>query len=258
MGATGYSILPTKTTTNVHGTASSLLTLGTEPPGTYTIHAISSGLSGSPCIFTAHSLRRFGNIAGFCMLKLGTVSLGTCSDIEVRIIELSTFTMTNDNSYFIFENIPVGSYTISFDTWGAAPGKVSDVLISNRQFEDTTYIGTISLLAGDTNNDGKVNIADWPLFADAWREKATVTHTNWDEYKEADFDHDNRVDAYDFIIFRNNFGQQQQKGKAKKLTAMPTKAKNTSGRIELSFDLETLEGVDIDELRVGNIIYLKI
>ncbi|MEW6096906.1 MAG: T9SS type A sorting domain-containing protein [bacterium] len=39
---------------------------------------------------------------------------------------------------------------------------------------------------------------------------------------------------------------------------MPTKAKKTSGRIELSFDLQTLAGVDINELRVGNIIYLKI
>ncbi|MEW6607161.1 MAG: choice-of-anchor Q domain-containing protein [bacterium] len=256
-GATGYSISPTKTTTNVQGTVSSFLTLGTEPPGTYTIHAISTGLSGSPCIFTAHSLRRFGNIAGFCLLKLGTVTLGTCSDIEVRIVELSTTTTTNDDSYFIFENIPVGTYTLNFDTWGASPSTKTNICISPTQFEDTTYIGTITLLAGDVNNDGQVNIGDWPLFADAWREKATKTHTNWNEYKEADFNHDSKVDAYDFIVIRNNFGE-QQKGRVKELIAMSTKAKKTSGKIELSFDLETLEGVDIDELRVGNIIYLKI
>ncbi|MEW6617771.1 MAG: right-handed parallel beta-helix repeat-containing protein, partial [bacterium] len=256
-GATLYSISPTNTTTNAQGTVSSFLTLGTEPPGTYTIHAISTGLSGSPCIFTAHSLRRFGNIAGFCLLKLGTISLGTCSDIRVRIVELGTTTMTNDSSYFIFENIPVGTYTLNFDTWGASPSTKTNICISPTQFEDTTYIGTITLLAGDVNNDGQVNIGDWPLFADAWREKATKTHTNWELYKEADFNHDSKVDAYDFIVIRNNFGE-QQKGKAKELIAMSTKAKKTSGKIELSFDLETLEGVDINELRVGNIIYLKI
>ncbi|MEW6095335.1 MAG: dockerin type I domain-containing protein [bacterium] len=257
IGATLYSISPTKTTTNVQGTVSSFLTLGTEPPGTYTIHAISTGLSGSPCIFTAHSLRRFGNIAGFCLLKLGTISLGTCSDIQVRIVELGTTTTTNDSSYFIFENIPVGTYTLNFDTWGASPSTKTNICISPTQFEDTTYIGTITLLAGDVNNDGQVNIADWPLFADAWREKATKTHTNWNEYKEADFNHDSKVDAYDFIVLRNNFGE-YQKGKTKKSATMPLKAKKTSGRIELSFDLQTLAGVDINELRVGNIIYLKI
>ncbi|MEW6096907.1 MAG: NosD domain-containing protein [bacterium] len=159
-GATGYSISPTKTTTNVQGTASSFLTLGTEPPGTYTIHAISTGLNGSPCVFTAHSLRRFGNIAGFSMLDLGTITLGTCSDIQVRIVELGTTTTTNDSSYFIFENIPVGTYTLTFDTWGASPATKTNICISPTQFEDTTYIGTITLLAGDVNNDGNVNIGD--------------------------------------------------------------------------------------------------
>ncbi|MFH1096435.1 MAG: right-handed parallel beta-helix repeat-containing protein, partial [Candidatus Desantisbacteria bacterium] len=47
-GATGYSILPATTTTNIQGMASSTLTLGTEPPGTYAISAICPGLSGSP------------------------------------------------------------------------------------------------------------------------------------------------------------------------------------------------------------------
>jgi len=176
----------------------------------------------------------------------------------VKIVELNT-TTTTQNSYFFFENIPVGSYTLTLDTTGASPATIPGVPILPTQFEDTTYIGTITLLAGDVNNDSNVNIIDWPTLADAWSISATATMTNWQEkFIEADFDHNDKVNINDGVIFRDNFGKQQQKGKAKRLAAIPAKAKKTSGRIELSFNLETLEGVDINELRVGNIIWLKI
>ncbi|MEW6617746.1 MAG: right-handed parallel beta-helix repeat-containing protein [bacterium] len=257
-GSIDYSISPTKTTTNIQGTTSSFLTLGTEPPGTYTIQAISVGLTGSPCTFTAYSLRRFGNIAGFCLLNLGTSTLGTCSDIQVRIVEIGTTTMTNNNSYFFFGKIPVGTYTLTFDTWGASPASKTNIYISPTQFEDTSYIGTMTLLAGDITNDGKVNIDDWPGFVDAYGDYKGNPEGNWERNKEGDFNHDEQVNSLDFEIFGDNFGKQQIKAKIAKLTPMPAKTKKTEGRIELSFNLETLEGVDIDELRVGNIIYLKI
>ncbi|MDI6734636.1 MAG: T9SS type A sorting domain-containing protein [bacterium] len=203
-------------------------------------------------------LRRFGTIAGFCMLRLGTDTLGTCSDITVSI-GTDTSTTTDSQSYFVFGHLPVGNYTLNFNTWGAAPVNLPGICITTTQFEDTTYIGTISLLAGDTNNDGNVNMTDWGVFRPAWCEKATTTHINWETYKEGDFNHDGIVDAKDFIVFRINFGKQQQpEGKAKKLTPMPAKAKKTSAEIKLSFNIETLEGVDKNDLRVGNIIYLKV
>ncbi|MEW6607385.1 MAG: FG-GAP-like repeat-containing protein [bacterium] len=250
IGATLYSISPTKTTTNVQGTTTSLLTLGTEPPGTYTIHAISTGLQNSPYIFTAHSLRRFGNIAGFCMLDFGT-ELGTSSQIQVTIIESGKTTTTNENSYFIFEKIPVGTYTLNFDTHGASSKELSGVCISKTQFEDTTYIGTVSLLAGDVNNDGKINIEDWPGLIDSFFKQEG--DPGWEEAKNADFNHDGRVDDEDFIILRDNFGKGIGNAKAKMLKPIsPTE------KIELSFDIETLEGVNIDDLRIGDIIYLKV
>ncbi|MEK7812746.1 MAG: hypothetical protein AAB296_03210 [Candidatus Desantisbacteria bacterium] len=148
--------------------ASSTLTLGTEPPGTYTISAISSELSGSPVIFTAHSLRRFGTISGVCMLRLGTNRYAASSDILVTIIETGATMTTDNNSCFAFASIPVGAYSLKFDTWGASCATVNAVNIRPTQFEDITYIGTISLLCGDVNDDGSVNIQDWPLFGSAW------------------------------------------------------------------------------------------
>ncbi len=261
--ATGYSISPTMTTTNIQGTASAFLTLGTEPPGTYTIHAVSSGLSGSPCTFTARSLRRFGNIAGFCLLNLGTGTLGTTSDIMVRIVGTGTTTMTNVDSYFIFLNIPVGTYTLILDTWGAAPATKTNVCISPTQVEDTTHIGTMSLLAGDTdNNDGQVNMGDWGKFVDTFGDYEGTPEGSWDKNKEGDFNHSKQVNEWDFVVFGNNFGQQQGYGNnAPRLSPSLASAKvkkATFGEIKLSFDIDTLEGVDVDDLRIGNKIYLEI
>jgi len=255
VGATGSAISPTRTTTNIQGTASSFLTLGTEPPGTYTVQAISTGLSdGSPYTFTAHSLRRFGNIAGTCLLDLGgTRTMGSIS-VVVKIVELNT-TPTTQNSYFLFEKIPVGSYTLNLDTTGASPANITGVRILTTQFEDTTNIGTISLLDGDVNNDGQVNIEDWPVLADAWTISATETMTEWQtKYIETDFDHNAKVNIDDIYIFSNNFGKQQTAYKY----VQKIKPTTSSGKIELSFNLETLEGVDLETLRVGDIVNLKI
>ena len=269
-GATEYFISPTMTTTNIYGMASSSMTLGTEPPGTYAISAVSSGLSGSPVSFTASSLRRFGNIAGFCVLRLGLNRYGThCSDIQVKILETGATMTTDSNSYFAFNHIPVGIYTLKFDTWGASCATLNTVNISPIQFEDTTYIGTMSLLAGDVSDDGGVDASDWPLFAYAWRKGATPAKPDWLNYREADFDHNQAVLSPDFIILRNNFNKTQglfgglrapsMSGVQPWQEAIPLRAKaSSSGQINLSFDLSTLEGVDINDLRVGNTIYLKI
>ncbi|MFH1097173.1 MAG: hypothetical protein V1749_06715, partial [Candidatus Desantisbacteria bacterium] len=240
---TGHSIYPTSTTTNIFGIATSSLTLGTEPPGTYTVQAIMPGLIDSSYVFTAYSLRRIGNMAGFCLLDLGAGKSGTSSQIQVTIIPTGATITTNGSSYFIFENIPVGSYTLNFDSYGASSRVVSNVCISQTQFEDTTYTGTISLLAGDATHDGRINLEEWPVIVDSFfTQKGSQ---NWDESKEADFNHDGRVDDDDFIIFRNNFGRQAEGTVImQKSPFMANRAKTMSGNIELSFNLDTLEGVD--------------
>ena len=63
---------------------------------------------------------------------------------------------------------------------------------------------------GDTNGDGWVNTADWPIFRDAW---ATDYWTHWNDGAgpydpAADFNRDGSVDTGDWPIFRDNFGQQ--------------------------------------------------
>ncbi|MBI4753390.1 hypothetical protein HY793_03325 [Candidatus Desantisbacteria bacterium] len=58
VGADGYSLSTAQTLTNINGTTSTYLTLGDEPPGSWTIRASSGSLL--PFDFTAWSLRRIG------------------------------------------------------------------------------------------------------------------------------------------------------------------------------------------------------
>jgi len=70
-GATGQSLSSTSATTDGNGQASSTLTLGTLP-GTYTVKATSSGLSGSPVTFTATGT--VGSVAKLQVLLPGEVA----------------------------------------------------------------------------------------------------------------------------------------------------------------------------------------
>jgi hypothetical protein len=91
-GAEGYGLSATQTLTNTNGTTSSYLTLGDEPPGSYTIRVTSGSLM--PYDFLAWSLRRFGNISGICLIDYGTEAKKVAS-ITVTLIETSATTTTN-------------------------------------------------------------------------------------------------------------------------------------------------------------------
>ncbi|MFH0775982.1 MAG: hypothetical protein V2A53_10960, partial [bacterium] len=78
----------------------------------------------------------------------------------------------------IFSNIPVGTYTLSFTYPGATPA-TRTAIITQTQSNDTTDIGTITLIAGDPNGDGQINFIDWLPFFLLWSfifsHKATKT-----------------------------------------------------------------------------------
>ncbi|MEW6618394.1 MAG: cohesin domain-containing protein [bacterium] len=258
-GASGYSILPTQTLTTSAGRAEGWLTLGTEPPGTYTVNATSTGLTGSPCQFTAHSLRRFGNIAGFCLLDQGTSTLLGTQGVTITITELGTSTTTNPQGYFILNNINVGTYTLYFDTYGASPLTVTGTCISPTQINDTTDIGTKTLLSGDITNDGLVNSLDWPYFVNACgKYEAQGDPDWWTIYREGDFDHDTYVNVKDFPVYYYNYGRTQAGRMRSPAMAAMKEKRMTAERITLSFEIEAVDDVDINDLRLGDIIKLKV
>jgi len=240
VGAEGYSLSSTQTLTNINGTTSTYLTLGDEPPGSYTIRASSGSLS--PFDFTAWSLRRFGNIAGICLIDYGTESQKVAS-ITVTLIETQATTTTNSNSYFIFSSIPVGTYTLVFTYPGATPA-TKTAIITQTQFNDTTDVGTVTLISGDPNGDGQINMLDWPYLADSLGSALGSPTYN----PSCDFNSDGKIDIWDFMIFRTNFGEQQQGGKG-----MNAKTRTRDRAIALRFEPNS-----IDNAKIGEIITLNI
>ncbi|MEW6680361.1 MAG: cohesin domain-containing protein, partial [bacterium] len=243
-GASGFSLSATQTLTNINGTSGTYLTLGTEPPGTYTIEARNPSLSGSPIIFNAYSLRRFGSISGLCLIDKGTEAQRQAG-ILVRLVETGETKTTNANSYFIFSNIPVGIYTLAFTYPGATPATKTDVLITKTQFNDTTEIGTITLIAGDPNGDGQINILDWPPLADSL--DSNIGSPNYNP--NCDFNADGVIDIWDFMIFRDNFGETQ----TTRTRGIRGLAAKSSGNITLKFEPDIIENA-----KPGDVITLNI
>ncbi|MEW6103042.1 MAG: T9SS type A sorting domain-containing protein, partial [bacterium] len=243
-GATGFSLSATQTLTNLQGTSATYLTLGTEPPGTYTIEARNPSLSGSPIIFKAYSLRRFGSISGLCLIDRGTEAQRQAG-ILVRLVETGETKTTNANSEFIFSNIPVGTYTLAFTYPGATPATKTDCLITKIQFNDATEIGTITLIAGDPNGDGQINILDWPPLADSLGSSIGSETYN----PNCDFNQDGVIDIWDFMIFRDNFGETQTTT-GRGIRAIKAKS---SGNIALRF-----EPILIENAKPGDVITLNI
>lgn len=218
IGALGVGLSQTMSLTSIDGLATSTLILGSEPPGTYTIEARNNNLSNSPIIFHAHSYRNFGNISGKCLFEFGTLQKET-DMILVTLIEQNTTTTTNADSYFCFSNLPVGIYSLSFKYPGATPFTKTNVAITTTQFNDTTDIGTITLILGDANSDGQINVLEWPYIIAAFG--STKTSSNYNS--NCDFNNDEKINVWDLLIFRNNFGKQKEQ-KEKVSIQKPTKS----------------------------------
>ena len=101
--------------------------------------------------------------------------------------------------YFCFSGIAPGIYTLTADIPGASPATRSEiVVVENGQVD----IGTISLLAGDANNDGAVNGYDLLALRGAFG--SMKGEINWNP--EADFRPDGYINGYDLLSLRHNYG----------------------------------------------------
>jgi len=246
VGAEGYSLSSTQTLTNINGTASSYLTLGDEPPGSYTIRASSGSLL--PVDFTAWSLRRIGSISGLCLINYGTTTGGIqkTASITVTLIETGATTTTDSNSYFIFNNILVGTYSLSFTYPGATPATKTNVTITQTQVNDTQDIGTITLIMGDPSGDGQINMEDWWFFTVS--NGSQEDDPNYDP--NCDLNGDDQINLIDLMIFAENLGESQpDRGRGMRGLGLKRSDKTISLKFEPS---------SIDDAKIGEIITLKI
>lgn len=194
-------------------------------------------------LYHVATLRESGTIAGLCLIDYGTGGQMAAS-ITVQLVGTGATTTTNSNSYFIFTNIPVGTYTLAFSYPGATPATKTDIFITNSQIQDTTDTGTMTLIMGDPNGDAQINIADWPYLRDAFFSNINASNYN----PNCDFNLDKEIDILDFMIFRDNFGKQQQQI----YNARPLAVKSFED-ITLKFEPNSIK-----KAKIGDIITLNI
>ncbi len=139
-----------------------------------------------------------GRISGF----VGILEEGSLSFIDRITVTLSgdTRTVATDMSgYFSFSGVAPGTYTLTADSHGLSYATRGVILLENEQIT----IGTISLLAGDANNDGAVNGYDLLVLCNAFG--SMKGEADWNS--EADFRPDGYINGYDLLSLRHNFGK---------------------------------------------------
>ncbi|MFH1963116.1 MAG: carboxypeptidase regulatory-like domain-containing protein [bacterium] len=112
-------------------------------------------------------------------------------------------TTTDKFGHFSFSGIAPGTYTLTADIPGSSLGTRSRIMVAENE---QVNIGTISLLAGDANNDGMVNGSDLLVLRNAFG--SIKGETNWNP--EADFKPDDSINGYDLLTLRHNFGSVSQ------------------------------------------------
>jgi hypothetical protein len=115
------------------------------------------------------------------------------SGIEVTLEISPAMTTTTDASgFYSFEGMPAGNYTITY----AADLYLSAVSIDAVVLEgETNVLCDVTLLGGDLNNDGVIDILDLSLCAANFDTAAS----------EADVNADGIVDVYDLVLVGKNF-----------------------------------------------------
>ncbi len=236
-GTAGDSLTATNSTTDSLGQASTFLKLGTRT-GSYVVTASSAGLSNSPLTFRAIGL--VGQAAAMLETSGDNQTMSIMDTLEqpfvVTITDAGGNPVPDVAVAFAIDSIPAGARLQSL----SAASAVTD---SNGQASTTLTLGTnaggyivaatssglagspltfrskATVLYGDPNNDGFVNVADLTTVIDAILHKI---HLGIADSIRADVNRDGIIDVRDAVIMLNGIlhGSWDTVGAASKTLAM--------------------------------------
>ena len=122
----------------------------------------------------------------------------------------STIDPTTDSGQvtqnFTFDTVAAGTYDLVVTKPGHLSYTVKNVEVGDTALDLTTMEGkpyqTITLLAGDVNRDGKINLTDLSIFKNNFGKTGSAV-TN----RLADITGDGKINLLDLGVFKNNFGK---------------------------------------------------
>ncbi|MEW6096629.1 MAG: hypothetical protein AB1567_08905 [bacterium] len=102
------------------------------------------------------TIYEYGSMEGYVVIAPSR-DTGTNAGILVTLVGVGATNTVVDGYYTFLEVVP-GTYTLQADTSGVAPGTITGIVI----YPGTkTIVATLTLLNGDSNNDGVVDIGDF-------------------------------------------------------------------------------------------------
>ncbi|MFN8460040.1 MAG: carboxypeptidase regulatory-like domain-containing protein [Anaerolineae bacterium] len=118
---------------------------------------------------------------------------GNQGGYTVRLTELGLTTTTAPNGDFTFSDVPFGLYSLTV----SQPGYLSATCTNLNHQQESTILTGLTLLAGDFNGDGQINIADSTTLG------LVLGQTN----PAADVNSDGQTNVLDLILMGVNFGR---------------------------------------------------
>ncbi len=171
--------------------------------GTYYIRVVVSdgALEGEDSVkVVVNNIIQYGSVDGWVVLS----EYNTTRYVKGILVAISGAgtTTTDANSYFHFPEVAIGTYSLTAAIPGASSGRLDGIVVV---VDTNINIGTLSLLSGDANGDGRINALDIIILRNAFG--SMPGDDNWNP--AVDFNHDYRINALDIVILRNNFGKMQ-------------------------------------------------
>ncbi len=185
-----------------------------------------------------------GDIEGYALLDIPhrINNINTHRDIEITVVESNQKVFTDDIGYFIIKNLSPQTYTLTAKIPGASSATWTNVVVTSNMI---IRLATRTLLNGDANSDGVVDILDYPIYYLAFG--STWGDNNWDP--RADWTGDSIIDILDYPIFYVNFGKVASKSRA---------LSKSTQKLILPIELSILPSVKIVEVGENFILQVKL
>ncbi|MFH0775963.1 MAG: cohesin domain-containing protein [bacterium] len=162
-----------------------------------------------PCLYNQSFITIYSYATLTGMIKIDIPHINGHSGGLLILNSQETRTTTNANGRFLFSEVLPGTHTLRLNMPGASMATYTLSLLPG----ETKDMGTSTLLNGDSDGNGGVNISDFYFLRTGYLKDGFVifwynsSDLSRDGFINADFNGDNMTNIDDAYILRENFGK---------------------------------------------------